>query len=164
MISPTESTRLSRPDREDESDEPYGSHRAKRHRRGHRACYRRARVLLVVLFVAFNATNGAAFLVIPERIRYNLWALLIVGFIWSSFLFAAIALRQKWARYVMVGLQLLVAFIGVLNVPELFEAGINLKYPAIRWVAVALVALYAIIGWILIASHDLKRLTSRAYE
>ncbi len=136
----------------------------RRHRRGHRASYRRARILLLVLFVVFNAVNIVVFLGVPLHLRRYLMALMVSDALWSTFLFAAIWMRHKWARYFMISLQAVSLIIEVLIVPEFFQPAAQLTYPHLRMLLLALVITYGAVTTILITGHNIKRLTSRAYE
>lgn len=80
---------------------------------------RRARIVLIGLFVGFRALDVAILLGAPAHHRPQVAAALALTGIWSTFFLTAIWMRKSWARYIFSAFLVLALAIFSVGIFEL---------------------------------------------
>jgi hypothetical protein len=140
-----------------------------RGRRGHRRSIRRGRLFVLLIFAAIIAIDGAALdagastpSFAPQML--TAWILAVVSVLWTAVFLGAVWCRQKWARYILIGVEVLTIGAALLLFPESFEPGADrAQRPAMLCAAAMFLLVHGVVAWMLMCSHDLKRLTTRAH-
>jgi len=132
-----------------------------RKRRPRRGNHTRARIWLVLIWIALRCIDAPYYLVIPEDHKTRMIGAILNDLVWSTVLLSAIGCRQNWARYFMV-ISLLSSFVFsfiALQGPVIVPVSSPIL---MTMVANGVVDLVVVI--VLIFSPDIMRLTNRIYE
>jgi len=136
-----------------------------RHRHVHQHIrIRRARVLICLMVLTAAVLNVVLYTHLPHSLQPRAIGLLIASMLWMVALLAGVWLRQKLARFLLALFMALESSALLLLLPTIIDLTRESGGIIAPWAVGALGGFYALFAWLLIASHDFKRLTNRGFE
>lgn len=86
---------------------------------------RRIQFYLIGALVAYRVYDAVCYLALPTATRDQVLLPLLNISIWTTILMVAILFRQAWARYILLGLLLLVLILGLMVIVPLLMESFN---------------------------------------